>query len=58
MNDNAAGLGVFALFLLLGIGWVMNIMSLISSTEATGLMIARGIGIFVAPLGAFLGWFV
>lgn len=41
-------------------GWVMNIMKIIDSgfVVATwgGLEVARVIGVFVAPLGAILGW--
>lgn len=37
-------------------GYVMNIVYLIASNEAMGVMIARGIGIVVPPLGALFGW--
>lgn len=40
------------------IGWVMNIYSLVTAVgETTGLTVVRAIGIFVAPLGAVLGYF-
>lgn len=38
-------------------GWVMNIVSLIDSNGLGGLEAARIVGIFVAPLGAVLGYF-
>lgn len=40
-------------------GWVMNIVSLIGSNfdPLTGLVVARIVGIFVAPLGIVLGYF-
>lgn len=39
-------------------GWVANIVKLVSSNfdPITGMVIARAIGIFVAPLGAVLGY--
>lgn len=49
-------------FLLIGagvIGWVWNIVKVIHTccTVIDGLLVARIIGIFVAPLGAVLGFF-
>jgi prepilin-type N-terminal cleavage/methylation domain-containing protein len=47
------------LFVLLGgIGWVWNIVKIVQSgfDVITGLFIARCIGVFVAPLGAILGY--
>ena len=43
------GLGVF--------GWGMNILKLIDANAIDGMVIARAIGIIVAPLGAILGYF-
>lgn len=39
-------------------GWVMNIVAIIQSDFAPigGMLIARVIGVFVAPLGAVLGY--
>jgi hypothetical protein len=43
--------------ILLGIfGWTMNIIHLIKDEMSTGFMLARAIGIFIAPLGAVLGF--
>jgi nucleoside permease NupC len=45
------------------VGWIMNIVALISTLMIpgalviTGMMVARTIGIFFAPLGAILGFF-
>ena len=39
-------------------GWVMNIMTIAGSNfnDLTGLLILRVVGIFIAPMGAVLGW--
>ncbi|HEJ7888695.1 hypothetical protein [Serratia quinivorans] len=43
------------------IGWIMNVWKIIDTgfvlAEWGGLQVARVIGVFVAPLGAVLGWF-
>lgn len=41
------------------IGWVLNIVTIAGSsfTPLTGLLVLRIVGIFVAPLGAVLGYF-
>lgn len=42
------------------IGWVMNIVTIFHSgpiAEWTATTVVRIIGIFVAPIGAVLGWF-
>lgn len=51
-------LGVIALWLAGIVGWVMNIITIIqiSPLEMTGMLVARVIGVFVAPLGAVLGY--
>jgi hypothetical protein len=46
----------FALLLLGFCGWIMNIINLIQDEMSTGFMLARAIGIFIAPLGAILGF--
>ncbi len=40
-------------------GWIANIFKFVRMLdgEVTAMFIARGIGIFAAPLGAILGWF-
>jgi hypothetical protein len=50
----------YALILAAFAGWVMNIVEIINagfSSDWNGMLIARCIGVFVAPLGAVLGWF-
>lgn len=50
---------VVAIVALLGIGgWIANIVKLVWSNfdPLTGMVVARAIGIFVAPLGAVLGF--
>ena len=39
-------------------GWIANIVKLVGSNfePLTGMVVARAIGIFVAPLGAVLGY--
>ena len=38
------------------VGWVYNIIALASAETITGLVVLRIVGIFIAPLGAVLGW--
>ena len=56
-----SGLGVtlYLCFLVLFIGgWVLNIISIANSNfdTITGMLVLRVAGIFLAPLGAILGW--
>lgn len=41
------------------IGWVLNVTTIIQTVDLpmTGMFILRCVGIFVAPLGAILGYF-
>jgi len=39
------------------IGWVSNIVALFYLDTFSGEMVLRAVGIFLAPLGAFLGFF-
>ncbi len=57
-----AEVGIIAwaiLLLVLGVGWVMNIVTIIGmlSDPITGMFIFRCVGIFVMPLGGVLGYF-
>jgi hypothetical protein len=47
--------GLFILFMF--IGWVWNIVEIIQADSVTGLVVARVIGVFVAPVGSILGYF-
>lgn len=55
------GLIIFGaiMLLLIASGWVMNIIDLVQleSIVFCGEHIMRIIGIFIAPIGAFMGWF-
>lgn len=62
-NSKGYTLAVFLVWLVivvtLGIGWVKNIIAIVGSdfSHITGLLVVRIIGIFLAPLGSFLGYF-
>ena len=40
------------------VGWILNIMNIAASTgdPVTGMFVLRCVGIFLAPLGAVLGY--
>lgn len=52
-------LGLIALLIAAAAGWVMNIAAIVHtlSDPLTGVFIFRCVGIFIAPLGAILGYF-
>lgn len=57
MSDKALWFWTAVLITLIA-GWVMNILDIINHTgDVTGLLFLRVIGVFMAPLGAVLGWF-
>ena len=47
-----------ALIIAGGYGWIMNIVKIVNTgfDVFTGMLIARCIGVFIAPLGAVLGY--
>lgn len=49
---------VWILAIAMGIAWIVNIVKFIGMIggDVTAMFIARGIGIFAAPLGAILGF--
>jgi hypothetical protein len=49
---------IILLAVLAGIGWIMNIVDITHEFvwPPTGMLVLRLVGIFVAPLGAVLGW--
>ena len=49
---------MLAIVLLGAVGWVWNIVKIIGTgfDVFTGMLIARCIGVFIAPLGAVLGY--
>jgi len=48
---------IYFLFTVSCLGWAFNIIEIAKSETITGLVIVRCIGVFIAPLGAILGWF-
>lgn len=57
---NDAGISVL-LWLIVIVGWIMNIVSVISlalsDVPITSLFILKIVGIFIVPLGSILGYF-
>ena len=50
---------IFAIIALVGAwGWVVNIIKIVGSdfSQITGMLVMRCIGVFIAPLGAVLGF--
>jgi hypothetical protein len=44
------------LFVLACFGWVLNLVAIAHWNETIGMEIVRICGVFLAPLGAILGW--
>ena len=38
-------------------GWIMNIVKIVHSHDVDGMLVARVVGVFMAPLGVVLGYF-
>jgi len=38
------------------VGWVLNLVAIAQVNDFSGMLVLRVIGIFVAPIGAVLGW--
>jgi hypothetical protein len=55
----SAALIYMLFYLVIGIGWCLNIVHIIQAFNdpITALTIARFVGVFVFPIGAFLGLF-
>lgn len=56
MNDKfweVFGVGIVLLGLL---GWGMNLVAIAQSDFINGLVVLRVVGVFIAPLGAILGY--
>ena len=59
MKEVKIGFSVVSLIWIVGvIGWIMNIVKVfgMADAEITGMFIIRIVGIFLAPLGAILGF--
>lgn len=48
--------GVFTILIVGLIGWVMNIVALFGTTEFSGMMAARILGVVIPFIGAVLGY--
>jgi len=48
---------LIGIWILAIIGWFLNIFAVADAHTVNGMVIIRAVGIFVAPLGAILGWF-
>lgn len=50
---------IIAVGIATAIGWALNVIKFIAliGGEITAELVVRGVGVFVAPLGAILGWF-
>ena len=59
MNNNVMIFGMIGFVIVCLVGWVMNIIALVGAINdpLTGMILLRGIGIIVAPLGSVLGFF-
>lgn len=59
MDGRSIG-GLIGILLIVGagVGWIWNIVKLVQILDlsVTGMLVARAIGVFVAPLGAILGY--
>lgn len=51
---------IFVFAILMFIGWVMNIYDVVQMLDGdiTGKFLLKFVGIFLAPLGSVLGWFL
>ncbi len=56
MGKNILGVAFILGVLALCYGWVMNIVAIWNTQALTGILIARVIGTFIAPLGGVLGY--
>jgi hypothetical protein len=59
ITDSFFGFMIVMIFILGVGGWIWNIVKIVQTlnAELTGMFIARCIGVFVAPIGAVLGFF-
>lgn len=47
---------LFGIIIAGAIGWILNIVAIANTTAFSGLVVIRAIGVFLAPLGAVLGY--
>ena len=57
-SSTVIGLVIIAIWVAAIGGWVANIVKFVNMdfAQVTGMLVVRGIGIFLAPLGAVLGF--
>lgn len=57
--SNTGIIAVLVLNVLAAVGWILNIISLMSMEllPITGFVVLKIIGIFLFPIGAIVGWF-
>ncbi len=50
-----------AIWIIAIIGWIMNIVKIVDSgfvvAQWGGMQVLRVVGVFIAPIGAVIGWF-
>jgi len=56
MKDWLSGIAGFAVIIALSVGYIMNIVQLVQNHYSDGMVIAKVVGILIAPLGVILGW--
>ena len=61
MSNNSEAFGGIFFFILYAasfVGWCINLLNVFSENYEGGVQILQIVGVFVAPLGAILGWMV
>lgn len=60
LGDFIYSLAVLSIIVFLVGGWILNIIALIAMIDGgvTAAFVLRVVGVFIAPLGAILGWFM
>jgi len=56
MSDNFTSLFVFLILFGGIVGWIANIVAIAQADYINGMVLVRIAGVFIAPLGAILGW--
>lgn len=56
MSDSFVSLFSFVIIFGGIVGWIANIVAIAQSNYVDGMVMVRIAGIFIAPLGAILGW--
>ena len=56
MKDWLSGIMAFVVIVAISAGYIMNIVQLVQNHYSDGMVIAKVVGILIAPLGIILGW--